>query len=203
MKLYHSPPSPFVRKVMVVLHETGLIERVTLQPVTAAPGGGSPELLAKNPLGKIPALERSDGPALYDSRVICRYLDSLAGTGLYPAEPALWEVLTLEATADGMLDAAVLMVYEARFREAAIRSESWVAAQWAKVSAGLDVLEARWMAHLAGPLSIGQIGVGAALGYLDFRHPDRDWRGSHPALATWFEGFGQRPSMIATAPTNA
>lgn len=200
MKLYHSPASPFVRKVMMVLHVTGLIDQVEIVPAkgTAIDPGTMP--VAQNPLGKIPALTREDGPAIYDSRVICRYLDEITQAGLYPEGPGLWDVLTIEATADGILDAAVLMVYEGRVRPEEIRYAPWVEAQWGKVSRALAAIEARWMSHLQGPDSMAQIAVAAALGYVDFRHPDRDWRCACPALAAWYETYAQRPEMQATIP---
>lgn len=203
MQLFHNPASPFCRKVDVLLHEAGHFDAV--EPIAAVghPTAGDASMpTAHNPLGKIPTLLRPDGPALYDSRVICRYLDAKYGAGLYP-ETRLWDVLTLEATADGMMEAAVLMVYEGRSRPEDKRHAPWVEAQWTKVVRALDALEARWMSHLAGRLDMGQIAVGCALGYLDFRHPDRDWRAAHPALADWFAAFGARPSMAATVPAQA
>ncbi|MEL7099439.1 MAG: glutathione S-transferase [Pseudomonadota bacterium] len=199
MKLLMAGPSPFVRMVRVLLAETGQNDAVELVNVVAAPGGTAPELAAANPLGKIPALVRPDGPTLYDSRVICRFLDDRAGAGLYPARDP-WTTLTLEATGHGLMEAAVAIIYERRFRPEDKVSEDWINAQWEKVSRTLGVLEARWMGHLAGPLDVGQIAVGCALGYLDFRHADRDWRAGHSALAAWFEGFAARPSMQDTAP---
>ena len=159
----------------------------------------SPAHLARHPLGKIPALERDDGPALYDSRVICRFLDDRAAANLYPAQ-RLWEVLTLEATADGIMDAAVLMVYESRVRPEENRFAPWVDGQWAKIGRALDALDQRWLSHLNGPLDMGQIAVGVALGYLDFRHADRGWRSGRPGLAAWAAVFAERPSMVATRP---
>ena len=156
--------------------------------------------LAQNPLGKIPALERPDGPAIYDSRVICRYLDERAGGKMYPEGRRLWDTLTLEATADGILDAAILMVYEVRVRPEDKRFEAWTEGQWGKVARSLDALNDRWMAHLSGPVDAGQIAVGCALGYIDFRHGDRNWRRGREALTTWYEGFAERPSMKATQP---
>lgn len=203
MKLYHSPTSPYVRKVLVLLAETGQSEAVELVPTAGTPVDPGTMPLAQNPLGKIPALERPEGPALYDSRVICRYLDDRAGGRMYPAAPRLWDSLTLEATADGILDAAILMVYEWRVRPEEKRHEPWVEGQWAKVARALDTIEARWMSHLNGPLDIGQIAVGCALGYLDFRHAARDWRNGRPALAAWEKAFGARPSMAATVPPAA
>lgn len=199
MKLMMAAPSPFVRKVRVLIREAGLTDQVEETEVVASPSGPSEDLIAANPLGKIPALVRDYGPTLYDSRVICRFLDDRAKAGFYP-EARLWEVLTLEATADGIMDAAVLMVYEARFRDEAIRSQDWVDAQWAKVDRALQALESRWISHLSGQIDMGQIALGCALAYLDFRHGDRDWRAGRPQLAEWFAGFESRDSMQATVP---
>ena len=200
MRLYISSTSPFVRKVMVVLHETGLADRVDRLAVGGSPVDPGSLPLALNPMGKIPVLERPDGPALYDSRVICRYLDSLTGAGLYPEGPRLWDALTLEATADGILEAAVLMVYETRTRPENLRSVPWVEGQWGKIARALDAVESRWISHLSGPLDIGQIAIGCALPYLDFRHESRDWRAGRPALAAWERAFSARPAMVATVP---
>lgn len=200
MHLYHSPTSPYVRKVMVLLHETGLLSRVTLVTGSGSPIDPGTAPLEANPLGKVPALERPDGPALYDSRVICRYLDDLAGSNFYGSGPALWDVLTIEATADGILDAALLMVYEWRLRPEQHRFDPWVEGQWAKVDRALDTLETRWMAELEGPLDMGQIAVACALGYVDFRHDARGWRDTRPRLAAWYADFAKRPSMLATQP---
>lgn len=199
MQLYQNPASPYVRKVLVVLHETGQLDSVDMIASGGSVVDTSKMPLAENPLGKIPTLVRDDGPALYDSRVICRYFDTLAGAGLYP-DSRLWEVLTLESTADGILDAAILMVYEARIRPPELYYAPWIEGQWAKVTRTLDALDSRWMGHLAGPLDMGQIAVGCALGYIDFRHGARDWRGERPALADWFAEFSKRPSMEATVP---
>jgi glutathione S-transferase len=200
VRLYNSPTSPFVRKIMVVLHETGQLADVELVPAGGTPIEPGSLPLARNPLGKIPTLERDDGPALYDSRVIARYLDDRAGGRLYPGKPRLWETLTLEATADGMMEAAVLIVYEGRTRPEALRHGPWVEAQWGKVARALDAIEARWMAHLAAPLDAAQIGLGCALGYLDFRLGERGWRDGRPALAAWEARFAERPAMQATRP---
>lgn len=201
MKLYQATASPFARKVRAVLHETGLIGRVEIVDVVVSPLDPGRLPLGLSPLGKIPVLERPEGPALYDSGVICRYLADLGGGGLVPPAPRLWETLTLEAMADGICDAAVLMVYEARTRPEDRRSEEWVAAQWSKVARALDALDDRWLAHLAGPLDLGQIAMGCALGYLDFRHSERGWRDGRPGLAAWEAGFARRASMQATRPS--
>lgn len=200
MRLYHSPTSPYARKVMVVLMETGQEEAVTLIPATGTPIDPATMPVAQNPLGKIPTLERPDGPAIYDSRVICQYLNARAGAALYPSAPRLWESLTLEATGDGILDAAILMVYEGRVRPEEMRVDAWVDAQWAKVARALDALGARWMSHMYGPIDIGQIAVACALGYLDFRLDARNWREGHDGLAAWYAEFSKRESMAATKP---
>lgn len=199
MKLYTSMPSPFGRKVKVTLMETGLWDDTQVIEVVTTPFATDPAVAAANPAGKIPALLREEGPALYDSRVICRYLDARAGAGLYP-ESRLWEVLTLEAMADGILEAALAMVYELRFRAEEQVMPEWIEAQWARVARSLDTLEGRWMAHLSGRMDAGHIALGCALGYLDFRHGARDWRSGHEALADWYDRFSTRESMVRTAP---
>lgn len=199
MQLISSPASPFVRKVRVLLLETGQEGDVEQIDVSTTPLAPAAEVTAANPLSKIPALIRPDGPTLYDSRVVTRYLDARAGGHLYPSE-RIWEVLTLEATADALLDAAVLMVYEGRCRPEDKQDKGWLDAQWSKIEGALDALNERWMSHLSGPLDMGQIAVGCALGYLDFRHDDRGWRKDRDALDDWFAVFSQRESMQATKP---
>lgn len=203
MKLSYAPTSPYVRKVMVLLHETGQLDDVTLEPRMTTPVAPDEGLVTQNPLGKVPALERPDGCTLYDSRVICAYLNDRAEGRLYGTGPRHWEMLTLEATADGILDAALLMVYEWRIRPEDKRMAEWVEGQWAKIERALDVIEARWVSHLSGPLDMGQIAIGCALGYLDFRHGDRNWRQGRDGLAKWYASFESRPSMQETVPPAA
>ncbi|MFC7702830.1 glutathione S-transferase [Plastorhodobacter daqingensis] len=200
MILYFSDNSPYARKVLVLAKEAGLEQDMTLQRASGSPLDPANLPLAENPLGKIPTLVRDDGPALYDSRVICRFLDDRAGSGFYPAAPRLWDSLTIEATADGIMDAALLMVYESRLRPEPLRMPDWVEGQWRKIDRALDTLEGRWLSHLAGPLDIGQIALGCALGYLDLRHADRVWRSGREGLADWAAGFLGRPAMQATRP---
>jgi len=200
MKLYHSPTSPYARKVMVLLHETAQLADVEICPASGTPLDPGSMPLDDNPLGKLPALTREGGPAVYDSRVICQFLNTRAGADLYPTDARRWDTLTLEATADGILDAALLIVYETRIRPEDIRFAPWVEGQWAKIARALDALESRWMPHLSGPLDMGQIAVGCALAYLDFRHDARNWRKGHPHLAAWNATFAQRDSMKATQP---
>jgi glutathione S-transferase len=200
LTLHHSPASPFARKVMILLHETGQSDQVTIAPAAGTPVDPGTMPVGLNPLGKIPALERPDGCTLYDSRVICRWLSDRAGGALYPPAPRLYESLVLESTGDGIMDAAILMRYEGVVRPEALRWAAWADGQWAKITRSLDALEARWMGHLAGPFCIGQAAVVAALGYLDFRFADRDWRAGRPALADWAARIAERPSVKATMP---
>ena len=197
MDLFYSPASPFARKVRVLLHETDQLADVTLRDSQQTPF--SPNPANQNPLGKIPCLSRPEGPALYDSRVICRYLDDRAGAGLYP-QARLWDVLTIEATADGIMDAAVLMVYEGKFRPEDKQFPDFVDGQWSKITRALDALEGRWLSHLSGPLDMGQIAVGCALAYLDLRHGDRPWRDNRPGLAAFEARMAERPSFAETTP---
>ncbi len=198
LRLLSSPASPFVRKVRVTLLETEK-DDVEIKDVTAHPLGGEAGLNAAAPLGKIPALERDGGPTIFDSRVICRFLDARANAGLYP-DGRIWDTLTLEALADGIMDAAVISVYEKRARPEEMWYQPWLDAQWQKVDRALDALERQWMSHLHGPLDAGQIAVGCALGYLDFRHGDKGWRDGRDSLAACEKRFAERPSMTATLP---
>ncbi len=185
---------------MITLHETGQSGDVQVVMASGTPLDSVRMPLAQNPLGKIPVLERNDGPALYDSRVICRYLAHRGGSALYPEPPALWSTLTLEATGDGILDSALTMVYETRLRAPEQRNVALLDGYWGKITRAVEALDGRWMGHLAGPVDAGHIAIGAALGYLDFRLDARNWRSGAPALADWYAHFATRPSMQATVP---
>ncbi|MFK7761890.1 MAG: glutathione S-transferase [Roseobacter sp.] len=200
MKLYHSPASPFVRKVCVLLHELGKADAVELATITTTALESDADLMAANPLARIPALQRPDGATLYDSRVITTYLNDLYDGNLYRENAARWETLALEATGDGMMDSAVSMVYETRLRPEEMQSEAWTEAQWSKVNRAIGVLNARWISHLSGPVTMGHVSVACALSYLDFRMDARNWRHGNEALAKWHEEFDSRPSMQATRP---
>ncbi|MEO0370635.1 MAG: glutathione S-transferase [Pseudomonadota bacterium] len=199
MKLIGAIPSPFVRKVRVLIQETGQDDDVEVVFIMPTPVSPDDQAMAANPTGKIPSLIREDGPSLYDSRVITRYLDARVEGGMYP-DARLWETLTLEATADAIMDAGVLMVYEHRVRPEEMVFDGWVDAQWGKIERAVAAINERWMSHLHGPMDMSHIAVGCALGYLDFRQPDRDWRSNAPELAAWFAEFGARPSMQASKP---
>lgn len=196
MKLLYSPFSPFARKVRILAAELGLQDRIEVVPTsTEDPASG---LSAHNPLNKIPVLETEIGP-LYDSPVICEYLDSLQdGPKLFPAPgPARWRALCWQALADGIEDAALLIRYEMTLRPAERQHEPYVERQLAKIRRGLDRMEAD-AAELDGPLTIGAIAAAAALGYLDLRFADLGWRQDRPRLAAWHAAFAQRPSYATT-----
>ena len=202
MKLNYSPTSPYVRKVLVSAMELGLTGRI--ERVDSNPWDAADALPRTNPLGKVPALTTDDGQVLFDSLVICDYLDGLLPEPrLIPREAAArTAVLRLHAAADGILDAAVLRLIENARRPEEYRWAEWDARQKAKIERALDLLESEAEA-LAGPLTLLPITLGCALGYLDFRFPDEDWRSGHPKLAAWYQDFGSRPSMRDTAPPEA
>jgi glutathione S-transferase len=200
MRLHHNIASPYVRKVMAVAIETGLDGR--LEPVSRMMTPVKPDanLVADNPLGKIPCLVTDDGAVLYDSPVICEYLDSLHdGPKMFPAGPARWTALRRQAQGDGILDAALLARYETFLRPEERRWPEWILGQKLKFRRALDALEAEADAF-GGTVDIGTITTGCALGYLDFRYADEGWRATRPKLAAWYERFAQRPSMARTAP---
>lgn len=200
MELFHSPTSPYVRKVMMLALEAGRAGDLTLVHAMGTPLAPGSLPLAENPLGKVPALRRDDGVILYDSRVICRYLDDLWQAGAYPDGSALWDALVVEATADGIMDAAILMRYETHIKPEGSRSEDWVEAQWSKVDRALSALEERWLGLLDGGFGMAAIAVTAALGYLDFRHDARGWRAGRPGLAAFAARVAERTSVASTRP---
>jgi glutathione S-transferase len=199
MKLRYSPASPYVRKVMIVAHETGLADRIEKVTTAVVPVKANDELKAENPLVKLPSLTTDDGQTLYDSPVICEYLDSLhKATKVFPASgSARWTALRRQALGDGMLDAAILTRYETAVRPKELQWGEWIEGQMRKVRGGLDALERE---NLNGPFDIGTLTVACALGYLDFRFPSEDWRKTRPKLAAWFAEIARRPSMKATEP---
>lgn len=197
MKLYFSPFSPYVRKCLVTAHELGLDQRIELLPCAAHPVQRDAKLVADNPLGKIPTFFSDDGLVLFDSRVICEYLNDLGQGSIFPpAGRARWEALTLHSLADGMLDAALLIRYEMTARPEALRWADWQAGQMAKIEAAMGALDGQ-VAALKGRVDIGTLALACALGYLDLRYDAWGWRGRFPGVAEWAEGFMQRPSMLA------
>lgn len=194
--LRSSPASPFGRKVKLAALELGLMDRIEI--VAADTTDPNEALRQQNPLGKIPTLVLEDGTTLFDSRVIVDYLDHLAGGNrLIPAGESRFGQLRLQALADGIADAALLKVYEGRFRPEAQRNPDWVAHQDGKVTRGLAALEAAPPSFPDRP-RIGEVAVACALGYLDLRFAG-EWRSSHPALVAWLDDFaGRVPAFEAT-----
>jgi glutathione S-transferase len=197
MKLHWSPRSPYVRKVMIVAHETGVVGRLRLHRSVASMTEPNEELMHDNPLSKIPTLVLDDGTALYDSVVICEYLDSLHGGGrLFPAAPdERWHALRLHALADGVLDLLILWRNEL-MRPLEMRSAKLLAAFSRKLEAALAALAREIDGN--GAFTIGHVAAICALGYLDFRFADIAWRNAHPGLAAWYEAQSQRASVMAT-----
>jgi glutathione S-transferase len=198
MKLYYASVSPFVRKVNVFAMEVGLDKQI--EWLTTNPWQAEDKLTAENPLSKIPTLITDKGDVIFDSRVICEYLDSLhSGDKLFPAkDKKRWPVLCLQALADGILDSGILRLME-RKRVAEQQSKDWDSMQKNSIERGLDHLE-NTVSDWANNLDIGVISVACVLGWLDFRFTDEDWRINRPKLNNWFEQFSKRPSMLKTIP---
>jgi glutathione S-transferase len=201
LRLHYSYASPYVRKVMAVAIETGQRDKLELSVRKLSPIAPDAEVNRDNPLGKVPCLVTDDGLALFDSRVICEYLDGLhGGRKMFPASgPARWTALRRQAEGDGILDAAVLTRYETFLRPEAYRWPEWIEGQKQKFRRALDALEAE-AASFGETADIGTLTIGCALGYLDFRYAADQWRANRPKLAGWFEKFARRPSMAETGP---
>ena len=201
MKLWYADASPYARKVRILVRELGLADRVTEQAVATTPIAPNEDLAKVSPLVRVPTLETDDGEALYDSRVICEYLESLnGGTPLTPANGAArWRDLRDAALAEGILDTAVGLRYETALKEERFQDPNWIAARRQRILQALDAMESDAPEVEAAP-SQGNITWAAALGYLDLRFPDMSWREGRPKLAAWYERFSQRPSLLETAP---
>src|SRR5690606_29297428 len=193
MKIYYSAASPYVRKCMVVASELGLSDRIEKLACAASPVKMDLTVAASNPLGKVPALITDDGQALFDSRVICEYLNHLGQGKLFSdASGERWQVLTEQALADGLLDAALLARYETATRPEQHQWKDWTDGQMRKIANALGHFEAV-VTQRAGQIDIGMITLGCALGYLDLRFSDYDWRSAYPGVAQWYAEFSQRP----------
>ncbi|WP_374654830.1 glutathione S-transferase N-terminal domain-containing protein [Dongia sp.] len=197
-KLRYSSTSPFVRKVRVVALETGQDKDIELiKTVTADP---TCDIGKDNPLNKVPALVLEDGSSLYDSHVICEFLDARhSGARIFPATgPARWTALRQEALANGMADAGVLRMMENR-RPANEQSPAWIVRQKLKMDQGLDQLEREALAFAKG-FDIGLLTIAIVLDYFDFRFKAEDWRKGRPNLTKWHEAISERPSLKSTLP---
>jgi glutathione S-transferase len=201
MKLYWSPRSPFVRKVMACAHELGLAGEIETIYALVSFDRPNAEVMRVNPLGRIPVLVTDEGTVLYDSAVICEYLDTLhSGARLFPAEPQhRWEALRRQALADGMLETAVLWLFEMR-RAPERQSPELLAASERKIASALAACEAEAGRLRPMPVDIGLLTLGCALGYLDFRFSTLAWRARAPQLAHWHREFGERPALKRTMP---
>jgi glutathione S-transferase len=212
MKLHWSPRSPFVRKVMIAAHELGLVDRLTCVRTVVATTKPHLELMRENPLSKLPTLVLDDGTVLYDSPVICEYLDTLhsasedarerahAGPKLFPLDlKARFTALRRQALGDGFLDFLLLWRNEG---ERAHPSDVHLATYDTKRAAVLRTLEREAGDLAQPPFTIGHIAIGCALSYLDFRFAKDDWRTAHPAIARWHREFTARPSVKATEPVD-
>ena len=199
LTLRSSPSSPFVRKVRIAASVLGLEPEIALEPADTM--NASDPVRRQNPLGKIPALVLEDGTVLFDSRVILDYLDHRAGGGrIVPSDAgARFAALRVQALADGLMDASVLLVYEGRFRPAERHEPKWLDHQSGKIARALAALEATPPALSTTP-DVGQIALACALGYRDFRF-EGTWRREHPRLVAWLDRFAARvPAFAATAP---
>jgi len=205
MQLYHSPTSPYVRKVVVTALLTNTYKNIEVIPATLSPLVPSAQVQRVNPLGKIPALVLDDGSALFDSPVICEYLNTLgklansSPVDLVPSSgPERWIALKLNALADGLLEAAMAIRAES-MRPEQIHFEPWTTAQRIKVDNAIKALDSEAAVSLK-KLSLGSIAAGCALGWIDFRMPQIDWRAGAPQLTSWYEGFAAEPFMQQTQP---
>ena len=199
MKLYWSSRSPFVRKVMVCAHEAGLAGRINCERTIVSAAQPNLEVMAANPLGKLPTLILDDGSALYDSRVICEYFDTLQDRiRLFPAGGDVRiTALRRQALADGLLDTLVAWMGE-RTRPPEQQSAAHLDGYRLKLRAALECLEAEAEKLGTGGFDIGHIAIGTALSYTDFRFPAEHWRDGHPGLARWHATFALRDSVTAT-----
>ena len=197
MKLYGGNGSPFVRKVAVTAIELGVDDRIERLPSNCSGTSINSIAVTENPVRKMPALVLDDRESLFDSRMIMRYLNDLAGGSLYP--PGDWAMVRRESVAEGMIEAALLIRYEISVRPEELRWQGWIDGQTQKVNQTLDAMEAH--AAALNRVDGAAIGTGCALGYLDHRLPDWGWREGRPALADWFAEFAERNSMQQTKST--
>jgi glutathione S-transferase len=203
MKLHYAPQSPFARKVRAAAIELGLGGRIDLEYTEVVPGHPNRAFgLSYNPLRKIPALVIDDGTTIYDSTVICEYLDDLAGGGIIIPQNGSrrWRVLTNHALAQGLCDSVILIRYENWLRPEALRWSSWTDEHWDKINSGLAWFDQN-NAELGGSVNIAHLALGSLLGYVDFRWPEHGWRDRFPSVSGWFAELECRPSFLETRPT--
>lgn len=204
MKLFYAPLSPFARKARVLTIELGLeykVESVDISGVGISPVENHDEINTHNPLGMIPVLVLDDGSSLYDSPVICEYLNHLGDGAFFPQDvTARFKALQLQALGDGIMDLAVALRYEEALRPAELQWPEWISHQYQKIERGFATLEKQCASFSTEP-TIGEVAVACALGYYDARFTDKQWRNGHPGLTQWFDGnMMRRKSMSSTVP---
>lgn len=198
MKLFYSSHSPYVRKVMIVAHELGVVEQIELLASAAHPVDRDRSIIVYNPLGQVPTMVLDDGTMLADSGVICAYLNNLKSGAIIPlAGSALWRALTDQAVADGLMEALLLARYERAVRPSERLWQDWLSGQLDKIATTLGAFD-RAASDFGGRFDIGTISLACALGYLDLRFSDIDWRSAHPNLRDWQAAFEARQSLQAT-----
>lgn len=203
MKLLYSPASPFARKARILVHELNLSNIINcVDAGVVTPVSRNDDVLAANPLGLIPVLYLNETETLYDSTVICEYLDNLGEGSFFPTEfeeriPAL----KLQSLADGLLDMAVALRYEVAIRPPKLQWFEWQENQINRIGLALNELEHQ-QSLFADKLTIGELTVACALGYLDFRFAELNWRESREELGVWYENVKQRSSLQATLPNS-
>ena len=200
MRLRTSNTTPYGRKVSAVIIERGLSDRVDIVPTD--PWAADTDLPKDNPMGKVPTLVLDDGTAMFDSSLLCEYLDAMAEGGplLYPQDgEARWRIRRLDALATGLIDASVTRVVDRR-RPADLQSKDWQDRQKAAMTRACDALEQAAGTLETEAVSIAHLATACALGYLDLRFADDGWRDGRPRLAAWYEGFKTRPAIAETAP---
>ena len=205
MQLLYAPTSPYVRKVMVCAHLTGQADRIKCLESAAHPIRRDARIARYNPLAKVPTLILEGGQSLFDSRTICEYLAASGGaTHLFPMEgEERWRALSLQSLGDGLLDAALLARYEMLARPPEFQWQEWRSAQLVKVAACMDAIEFEAPSMQCEAPTIGEVTIGCALGYIDFRFPQIEWRDTHLQAARWNDAFQAIPAMLATIPHDA
>ncbi|MEM7215653.1 MAG: glutathione S-transferase N-terminal domain-containing protein [Pseudomonadota bacterium] len=201
MKLWYAAASPFVRKVLILAHETGVIDQLEIIDAATTPLTPHEGLQLDNPLGKIPTLVLEEGQSIFDSRVICEYLDGLHDGDKMIPHDGMERInsLVAQSIGDGIMDAAVGIRYEQALRPEEKQWDEWLDGQFRKISQSLDVLE-NWRGARIQDMHIGSIAVASALSYLDFRQPQFEWREGRPVLTQMLATFSERTSMIETDP---
>jgi len=206
MKLMYAPQSPFARKVRAAAIELGLADAIELVYAEVVPGRKNAAFAeAHNPLRKVPALVLDDGRTIFDSTVICEFLDDRAGGGrLFPRDPERrWSVLSQHALAQGICDAVILIRYETSIRPENKRWQAWIDDQWDKIFSALSWFDKNPDSIDVSSLNIAHFALMSGIGYIDFRYGDRvDWRRSRPTLSSWVDEVSRRECFARTAPTD-